>query len=158
VYIVKVNIRRLKPEDIGDVTRIQERIQRKSVSKRWRRMVKGFAERSGESCFVAEIKGKIAGFVLGEIKEYGFGMERTGWLEIVGVDPRHMGSGIGKKLGKKLVDHFRRRDCASVHTAVAWDSGDLLAFFKSLGFERSEFMNLERRIKKRSSKLKGGKR
>ena len=57
-----------------------------------------------------------------------------------------MGQGIGKKLGRKLLGDFKRRGIKQVFTAVPWDSSDLLAFFKSLGFERSEFINLQRRL------------
>jgi hypothetical protein len=35
-----------------------------------------------------------------------------------------------------------------VDKSARWDSTDLLSFFKSIGFERSEFINLERRMKK----------
>ena len=99
-----------------------------------------------ETSLVAETDGKVVGFMLGEIKAYGFGAVRSGWIEVIGVHPRHMGSGIGKKLGNELVRIFKEKEVKHIFTSVRWDSGDLLAFFKSIGFDRSNFINLENKI------------
>jgi N-acetylglutamate synthase-like GNAT family acetyltransferase len=58
-----------------------------------------------------------------------------------------MGKGIGKALGENLLEHFRSRGIKNIFTQARWDSGDLLAFFKSIGFDRSDFINLEKRLK-----------
>jgi len=31
-----------------------------------------------------------------------------------------------------------------IYTSVRWDSTDLLSFFKAVGFERSDFINLRK--------------
>ncbi|MEW5760309.1 MAG: GNAT family N-acetyltransferase, partial [Candidatus Thermoplasmatota archaeon] len=67
-------------------------------------------------------------------------------IEILGVEPDYMGRGIGRKLGKAILKIFKDNGIKIVYTAVRWDSGDLLSFFKNLGFERSDFINLERCI------------
>ena len=59
-----------------------------------------------------------------------------------------MGKGIGHTLGRRLLNHFTRMKVDSVYSVVRWDSGDLLSFFKSLGFDQSGFLNLEYTIKK----------
>lgn len=93
-------------------------------------------------CLVAETDDAVAGFIVGSIKDWGFGVERTGWIEIVGVSPEHMGKGIGKALGEALISYFRDKGIKEVYTSVRWDSGDLIEFFKSLGFDKSGFINL----------------
>ena len=60
--------------------------------------------------------------------------------------PRHMGAGIGKELGNELIKIFKEKKVKHIFTSVRWDSGDLLAFFKSIGFDRSDFTNLEKKI------------
>ncbi len=95
--------------------------------------------------FVAEEDGQVIGFIIGEIKVGGFGSEVTGWVEMMGVAPDKMGSGIGKALARRLFDYFAEQGVHDVLTSVAWDSGDILAFFKGLGFDRSVFINLERK-------------
>jgi N-acetylglutamate synthase-like GNAT family acetyltransferase len=62
------------------------------------------------------------------------------------VNPRDMGKGLGRKLGLALLKNFKTKDVKRVFTAVQWDSGDLLAFFKSIGFTRSNFINLEKKL------------
>jgi len=65
---------------------------------------------------------------------------------MVMVHPRHMGTGTGYALAHKLFDHFRRRGIRDVHTSVLWDAVDMLSFFKSLGFDRSTFINLIKHV------------
>jgi GNAT superfamily N-acetyltransferase len=96
--------------------------------------------------FVAEKEGQVVGFIIGEIKGEGFGLEKSGWLEVVMVHPRHMGTGIGYAMASKLFDDFRKRGIRDVHTSVLWDAVDMLSFFKSLGFDRSTFINLIKHV------------
>jgi len=35
----------------------------------------------------------------------------------------------------------------NVFTLVRWDSADMLSFFKTLGFDRSNFINLRKTLK-----------
>ncbi|MBU4605168.1 MAG: GNAT family N-acetyltransferase, partial [Proteobacteria bacterium] len=84
----------------------------------------------------------VLGFILGEIKIGGFGTELSGWLELVGVEPDNMGSGVGASLVEALFGALRERGVQEIYTAVRWDSGDMLAFFKKLGFDQSAFINL----------------
>ncbi len=74
----------------------------------------------------------------------GFGLEKSAWVGLFGVDPKYMGRGIGKMLAREVFDVFRKIDVKNVFTSVKWDSTDLLSFFKSLGFGRCDFINLEK--------------
>ena len=100
--------------------------------------------------FVAVKDGQVAGFIIGEVKGEGFGLETSGWIEVVGVHPRQMGTGIGYAMAHKLFDYFRRRGIRDVHTSVLWDAVDMLSFFKSLGFDRSTFINLIKHVDQKS--------
>jgi N-acetylglutamate synthase-like GNAT family acetyltransferase len=102
-----------------------------------------YIQKSPNTCLVAEMDATIAGFIIGSIKEWGFGVERSGWIEMIEVDPKLMGEGIGKTLGEAIIKHFKKADIKNVYTSVLWDSGDLIAFFKSIGFDKSNFINLE---------------
>ena len=42
-----------------------------------------------------------------------------------------------------ILAHFEEQDIDDVYTAVKWDYSDLITFFKSVGFGRSEFINLK---------------
>ncbi|MBI4800205.1 MAG: GNAT family N-acetyltransferase [Desulfarculus sp.] len=137
-----MKLRRLTSEDMEQVIAIQQSITRQPVSPNWRKMLAQHVSDPCQAGLVAEIDDKVIGFILGEIKVGGFGSELTGWLEMVGVSPEHMGAGVGRALAQGLFEYFTKQGVTEVLTAVRWDSGDMLAFFKNLGFDRSPFINL----------------
>lgn len=143
-----VKIRRMREGDIPSATAIRESITNKKVPRFWKREIEIRLLDPENQCFVATFGKKVVGFIVGETKTLDFGVDKSGWLVDVGIDPHYMGQGIGKKLGKAMLRGFKGKDIHRIFTAVRWDSSDLLAFFKSIGFERSEFINLERRTKK----------
>ena len=55
-----------------------------------------------------------------------------------------MGQGIGAALAQETFDFYRSRGIENVYTSVRWDSTDMLSFFKTLGFDRSNFINLRK--------------
>jgi ribosomal protein S18 acetylase RimI-like enzyme len=142
----EIKIRPLELRDKKAIFGIQEAITKYRADKDWEQLVEGYIKNSGETSLVAELDGKVVGFMLGDIKVYGFGVGRSGWIEVIGVHPRYMGGGVGKKLGNELIKIFKTKKVKHIFTSVRWDSGDLLAFFKSIGFDRSDFINLEKKI------------
>jgi len=133
----------MRPGDIDAVVEIQKTLVRRSATRRWRNALKNYIGKDPKACLVATAKGKPIGFIIGDIKTWGFGMRQSGWIEIIGIHPKHMGTGVGRDLGKRLLRYFRTKEVDGIYTAVRWDSGDLLSFFKSIGFEHSGFLNLE---------------
>jgi len=96
----------------------------------------------------AEIDGKLVGFVFAEIRLWEFGRgEKTGWIKVLGVDPEYQGRGIGSKLGETLLGHFKRKNINKVRTLVDWYGGDLISYFKSLGFNILNMIPLEKELK-----------
>ena len=95
---------------------------------------------------VAERNGEVIGFLFGEIKHGDFGLEKSGWIEMFGVSPKAMGQGVGKTLAQSAMDWFRKKGVKDIYTAVRWDSGDHLAFFKKIGFSLSNYINLKNRL------------
>ena len=139
-------IRTMTEDDFVSVAEIQETITKKKVSPELTNILRNYLQKDNDACLVAEDEGSVVGFVIGDIKDWGFGVEKSGWLEILGVHPKYMGQGTGKELGGRLMEHFKAKNIKNVYTAVRWDSGDLLAFFKSIGFDRSDMINLEKRL------------
>jgi N-acetylglutamate synthase-like GNAT family acetyltransferase len=74
----------------------------------------------------------------------GFGLEKSAWIATLGVAPKFMGQGIGKRLAEEILCVYRERGIRNIFTSVRWDSVDLLSFFKTLGFDRSNFINLRK--------------
>ncbi|GAI93157.1 unnamed protein product, partial [marine sediment metagenome] len=137
-------IRRLEPGDGDDICRIQKAIAEELGTIDYHRVVEEEAKREDRVSFVAELDGKVVGFLITYILYGGFGLEKSAWIGLFGVDPKYMGQGIGKRMAREVFDVFRKLNIGNIFTSVKWDSTDLLSFFKSLGFDRSNFINLEK--------------
>lgn len=141
-----IKIRKIGTDNIPEMVAIQEAILQKKVSKKWIRMVKARLTKQEAVGFVASMDDRVAGFIIGEIKGESFGLEQSGWIEVVGVHPGHMGVGIGRVLAKKLFEFFKKKGIRDIYTTVLWDAGDMLSFFKAIGFDRSPFINLRKHL------------
>ena len=140
-----MNSRPMTIEDLPAIESIQGNITRQEVPQAWVDMLAEHVGNDYRLGYVAEKDGVVLGFILGEIKIGGFGTELSGWLELVGVEPGYMGSGVGASLAEALFTDLKQRGVSDVYTSVRWDSGDMLAFFKKMGFDQSPFINLVRR-------------
>jgi ribosomal protein S18 acetylase RimI-like enzyme len=134
-----IHIRPLDELDISDIVAIDEKISGKYRPEVWERRIGYYLRRDPEASVVVEIDGKVAGFMLGEVRSGEFGLEEpTGWIEVLGVDPDHRGKAIGRRLAEAILEHFRRQGAHSVRTLVDEErQQDILHFFSSLGFEAS---------------------
>jgi ribosomal protein S18 acetylase RimI-like enzyme len=142
-----IKLRKLRAKDIPQIIAIHGSITKKKTYRRSvQQTVRDRLRKQEGIGFVAEKQGQVVGFIIGEMKGEGFGLEKSGWLEVVMVHPRYMGTGTGHALARKLFDYFRRRGIRDVHTTVLWDAVDMLSFFKSLGFDRSKFINLIKHV------------
>lgn len=142
-----IRIRRLLKTDSEAISRIYAAITLKAVDHGFKRVIEQDAEDQKGACFVAEIDGKIVGFMVSYILTAGFGMAKSAWIATLGVSPDHMGEGIGAALANEIFEIYRAEGIDNVYTSVRWDSTDLLSFFKTLGFDRSNFINLRKELK-----------
>ncbi len=142
----KVQIRKLHKEDADEISRIYAAITRKSVDSDFRRVVEEHALADDDACFVAWHEDKVVGFMISYILTAGFGMNKSAWIATLGVDPNFMGMGIGASLAEEIFKYYKTRGIENVYTSVRWDSTDMLSFFKTLGFDRSNFINLRKII------------
>ena len=142
-----ITVRPMKERDISQAADIHRRVVREGLSQGMDYAIEdlfvSFIKKNPKTCLVAEVDNNVAGFIIGCIKEWGFGVERSGWIEMIEVDPKLMGKGVGKTLGEALIKYFKDEGIKEVYTSVKWDSGDLITFFKSIGFDKSSFINLE---------------
>lgn len=139
-------IRRLRVEDVDDISRIQESITQTPVTDDFKRDIEDHARKVEEASFVAELQGRVVGYMISYILTGGFGMEKSAWIALLGVDPKFMGRGIGKRLAEEIFKFYVEKGINNIYTSVRWDSTDLLSFFKTLGFDRSNFINLRKAL------------
>ena len=141
-----VKIRKLQKKDADEISRIYAEITRQSVDLDFKRVVEDHARRDDEACFVAERDGRVVGFMISYILTAGFGMPKSAWIATLGVNPEFMGAGIGASLAEEIFKYYKAHGIENVYTSVRWDSSDMLSFFKTLGFDRSNFINLRKII------------
>ena len=146
--------RLLGTEDLEEIIRIANKIEREDNSEKAERMASLkemaiYQLQNGDPHLNlgAEIDGKMIGFIFGEIKIWEFGRgEKTGWIKVLGVDREYQGMGVGQKLGEMLLSHFQKKKVKKVRTLVDWYEGDLISYFKSLGFNMLSMLPLEKEI------------
>lgn len=140
-------IRSLRNEDSEAIDRIYRSIVKNSVDIDFRRVIEEQTFTGSRSVtFAAELNGKIVGFIICYIISGGFGIDKGAFIALICVDPKFMGKGIGKAMAEKMFDYFKEQDIVNIYTSVRWDSTDLLSFFKTLNFDRSNFINLRKII------------
>lgn len=139
----ELEIRQLNEEELEMVVRIQEAITQKPVSREWRNLLKlNFSKPEGID-LVAVRDGEVVGYMHAQVRRGDFGLEKSGWIEMFGVAPKVMGEGVGRALADASMKELEKRGIKDIYTAVRWDSGDILAFFKKIGFNLSDFINLK---------------
>jgi len=139
-------VRSIKIEDADDIGRIQASITKSPAKIDFRQIIEEQVQGDKDASFVAEVDNRIVGFMISYIVYGGFGLEKSAWIATLGVDPQFMGRGIGKRLAEEILRVCRDRGIKYVFTSVRWDSVDLLSFFKTLDFDRSNFINLRKEL------------
>ncbi len=141
-----INVRRLSSKDSTAISKIGSAIDPESPDLDYRRIVKEELKRESDASFVAEVDGEVVGYMISYITHGNFGLDRCGWIAMFGVDPKSMGQGIGKRLAEEIFLYYKKKKVKNVFTSVKWDSTDLLSFFKTLGFDRSVCINLQKTL------------
>jgi N-acetylglutamate synthase-like GNAT family acetyltransferase len=136
----------MKKTDADAMSEIQSAIEKRPTLLDFKQIVAEQVKRKVDSSYVAEIKGKVVGFMISYITYGNFGADRCAWIAMFGVNPKLMGQGIGKRLAEEIFKVYKEKGVTEVFTSVRWDAIDILSFFKTLGFERSNFINLWKKI------------
>lgn len=129
-------IRSLSELHLDDIVRIVERTRRAYQPDLWEDRVTYYLRRDPEGSVVAEVGGRVVGFMLGDVRAGEFGIEEPcGWIEVIGVDPEHAGRGIGRALADAMLRRYRERGVRRVRTMVDTSMPEVARFFAQVGFE-----------------------
>ena len=142
-----VLIRKLKKEDVEDISSIHAAITQAPVKNDFKKTIGEHASKEEGANLVAEHQGQVVGYMISYILSGGFGIGQSAWIALLGVNPKYMGQGIGDKLAREILKYYKELGIKYIYTSVRWDSADLLSFFKTLGFDRSDFNNLRKDLK-----------
>jgi ribosomal protein S18 acetylase RimI-like enzyme len=140
-------VRPLDELDIGAIVRIDERLSGIYRPDFWEQRVMFSLRRDPEGSQVAEVDGRVVGFMLGDLRAGEFGIdEACGWIDRFGLDPECRGRDLGRGMYEAMVAHFRAQGATSVRTLVDRKDTAVAGFLEKLGFAPSPLQALEVRI------------
>ncbi|MBU3915557.1 GNAT family N-acetyltransferase [bacterium] len=141
-----LQIRALEKRDAETIVKIHASITNVDDLATITKLVEDQSNKAENVSFVAEYNGSVIGYMISYTIYIGFGLNTSAWITMMEVDPAYMGQGIGRKLAEEIFKVYKERGIKDVYSSVTWDSTDLLSFFKTLGFEKSNFINLIKRL------------
>ena len=124
--VENIQIRPMAIEDADKIGDIYAAIIQKPAEADFKRVIENHALREEDACFVAEMDGRVVGFLVSYILTMGFGIAKSAWIATLGVDPKCMGQGIGEMMAKETFRYYQSIGIKNVYTSVRWDSPDLL--------------------------------
>ncbi len=137
-----LNIRNMTNADLTEISKIDQRITGRDRD--WNQKASShFGTYHPSYSFVAEVEGKLAGFIIGDVRGADYALPPGGYIDIIGVDPAHQGKGIGRK----LLDHFVQECLVSGFKARGLLRGDqkrMQEFLTSAGFQRGDLVEFVR--------------
>ncbi len=137
-------IRTIVPSDLDRVVEIDIKVLGKSRHQYWEMKLELVEKRSQISALVAELDGKVIGFIIGGASRWEYGVpQNIGWIETIGVDPDYQRKGIAKILFTEMTNDLKKVGVDTITTFVTRRDPLLLKFFNSLGFQKGDMINLE---------------
>ena len=132
----EIVVRRLRPEDLEAVIRVDAKIVGRRRDEYFKvKLKQALAETGIQISLAAELQGSFVGCLLARVWYGEFGaLEPVAVLDTVGVHPDFKGRGIGAALIDQLCTNLRALSIPQLHTQVDWGSLDLIGFFHRLGF------------------------
>jgi len=157
-----VIIRELMAEDIDAIIGIDTKVMGEAKPEYWRRKLalylserdlqaitaanQYFSGIDPQLARVADVNGKVVGFIIGEIRSWEFRQPPTGWITALAISPDCRRQGIARRLLVEVLDYFREKGLENVRTMVEWSDGEVLSFFTAMGFDRGPFIELEKKL------------
>lgn len=144
-----VTVRPAEPSDLEAIMRIDEKLTAQTRKDYWRTRLDIAGLRPPWMSSVAEMDGRIVGFLFGWVGESEFGITgATGWIDMIGVDPAYRGRGVGQALVERFINGGQElRAIQKVATLIDLGQADVREFFTRLGFHHGPMIHMEKEIR-----------
>lgn len=140
-----IRIRPLMPRDHRAVVTLDTANTGVAKLQYWRAVFADYGRRRNSRFFlVAEVRGKLVGFVVGEVRAWEFGSVPCGWVLAIEVDPAARLRRVGTMLVAAITDCFKRAGVRKLRTMLARDDLLNLRFFRSQGMMAGPFIQLQK--------------
>jgi len=139
-------VRAVEPPDLDAIIRIDEKLTAQTRKDYWRTRLDIAALRPPWMSSVAEMDGRLVGFLFGWVAESEFGMPgATAWIDLIGVDPAYRGRGVGQALVERFIGGGQElRAIRKVATLIDLGQADVREFFTRLGFHHGPMIHMEK--------------
>jgi len=142
-----IKIRPLSKEDLEAIVEIDAKVLGENRKEYWEKKLQMMDDKASQVSLVAEVQGRVLGFILGDISGWEFGVPDTiGWIDTIGVDPAYQKKGLATALAHELIKRLKAIGVRTIYTLVSWNDWDLLQFFHAMGFTRGDMINLELKV------------
>ena len=142
----KLVIRPMEQEDITNVLDIDHKISGRKRSITYDDLITGDLGGELNLSTIAELEGKVAGFILARHAYVGEPVEEAVLIQIIGVDPDYWSQGIGTMLVKALEANCKSKGIKLIRVVVKYKDSHLQKFFKLLGYEAGQLIDYNKVI------------
>jgi predicted N-acetyltransferase YhbS len=139
-------MRVLKKGDLDAIVGIDEKVSKQNRREYYERKIATITDptRSINSSIVAEVNGRVVGFIMGDVYFGEFGIpETSATIDSLGVDPALQNKGLASELLDQFMMNMKAAGVNKVYTLVNWDDFALEKFFSHHKFAPSKRINLE---------------
>ena len=112
----------------------------------WQRVYRryGVGAKGEHRWFLVALAGyQVAGFLIGEVRDWEFGSPPCGWVFAINIDPEARQAGVGARLLSTLSTSLRRAGVRKLRTLLSRDNTLILSFFRSQGMMAAPMIPLE---------------
>ncbi len=140
-----LQIRKAVESDLTAIMTFDERSNKDANPRYWQEMFARYGNDKFKQLFlVCETDNEIAGFIIGEIRDWEFGSDPCGWVFALGVRPDIRQSGVATQLYAAICRFFKQAGITTVRTMLARQDIDSLSFFRSQGMMAGPYVQLEK--------------
>lgn len=143
-----IHIRNLRKDDLSSIINMEERGTGVIRPDFWEKRIElSEAIRPHWASLVAEVDGRVVGFILGRAGELEFGLPGTvAWIEIIGVDPAYRRQGIARALMEQFAASAGDHGIKTTFTLVDSGNSEMKQFFARLGFVQGKMLHFQKEI------------
>lgn len=139
-------MRVMKRDDRDAVVAIDARVSKQERREYYQRKIESVVSNPHNinTSLVAELDGKIVGFIMGDVYFGEFGIpETSATIDTIGVHPDYQNRGVAHDLIDQFLTNMKAVGVSKVYTLVNWDDFALEKFFSRHRFQPSKRINLE---------------
>ena len=139
-------MRVMKRDDIDAVVVIDTLVSKQERREYYQRKIESVVSNPHNinTSLVAELDGKIVGFIMGDVYFGEFGIpEASATIDTIGVSPDFQNRGVAHDLMDQFLTNMKAVGVSKVYTLVNWDDFALEKFFSRHKFVPSKRINLE---------------